>query len=267
MKAQTWAQIAPGDPQPRIGNSKATERIAETSPRRLARIAGGLYLIIILGGFFAIGYVPASIVVAGDAAATIHNVLAHELLYRLGLVAHIIIQPCNIALAVIFYDLFKVVNRRISLLVMCFLLVGTAVESAYLLNQFVPLILLEGGRSVSVLTAEQLQAQVSMPLELLVTGYSLSEVFYVGYLLLTGYLIFRSTFIPRTVGVLLAIGGLCYLIYSFAYFLSPSFAAQLVPYIQLPSGIGELILCLWLLVMGVNVQRWNEQAKAAGMHT
>jgi hypothetical protein len=232
----------------------------------LARIAGGLYLIIIVGGFFAIGYVPAAIVVAGDAAATAHNILTRELLYRLGLVAHIIILPCNIVLAVIFYDLFKVVNRRISLLVVGFLLVGTAVESAYLLNQFVPLILLDGERSMSVLTAEQLQTQVSTPLELLATGYSLGQVFYVGYLLLTGYLIFRSTFIPRTVGILLAIGGLCYLIYSFAYFLSPGFAAHLVPYIQLPSGIGELVLCLWLLVMGVNAQRWSEQARAAGMH-
>ena len=206
---------------------------------------------------------PAAIVVSGDAAATAHNILAHELLYRLGIVVHIIVLLTNIPLTVIFYDLFKVVNRRLALSMVYFLLVGTAVEGAYLLNQFVPLILLDGGRSVSELTAAQLQSQVSMPLTLLAVGYSLAEMFYIGYLLVTAYLIVRSTFLPRAVGVLLAIGGVCYLIYSFADFVAPGFAAQLVPYIQLPSGIGELSFCLWLLVKGVNEQRWEARAKAA----
>jgi hypothetical protein len=239
------------------------ERRAQASPRLLARIAGALYLVNILCGFFAIGYVPAAIVVSGDPAATARNILAHESLYRLGIVAHIIGLLTNIPLMVIFYELFKVVNRRISLLVVCFLLVGTAIEGAYLLNQFTPLILLNGGTSLDGLTAAQLQAQVSTPLALLAIGYSLAQVFYVGYLLLTGYLIVRSNFLPRILGALLAIGGLCYLLYSFAALLAPEFAAHLVPYIQLPSGIGELSLCVWLLVVGVNSRRWKEQASAA----
>src|SRR6266581_7814321 len=157
MKAQSGARIEPREPQQRSGDSKVIERIAGASPRHLARIAGGLYLIIIVGGFFAIGYVPAALVVPGDAAATAHNILMHELLYRLGLVAHIIVLPCNIPLAVIFYDLFKVVNRRLSLLVVFFTLVATAVESANLVNQFVPLVLLDGGPYSSAFTAQQLQ--------------------------------------------------------------------------------------------------------------
>lgn len=240
-----------------------TIRNAAASPRSWARIAGVMYLINIIGGLFTIGYLSAALVVNGDAATTAHNIQTHEQLYRLGIVVHIIVLLTNFPLAIIFYDLFKVVNRRLSLLVLCFLMVGTAIEGSYILNQFVPLSLLEGGRSVSGLPAEQLQAQVSMPLELSAVGYSLGQVFYVGYLLVTGYLIFRSTFLPRTVGVLLAIGGLCYLVYSFADVLAPGFAAHLVPYIQLPSGIGELSLCLWLLVIGVNVQRWMERASAA----
>jgi Domain of unknown function (DUF4386) len=244
--------------------SVMTERIAEASPQRLARIAGGLYLIVIVAGGFAIGYVPAAIVVPGDAAATAHNIQAHELLYRMGIVAHVITLVCNVPLAVILYDLFKVVNRRLALLVLFFSLVGTAFEAAYLLNQFVPLILLEGGRSVSALTAEQLQAQVATPLALLAIGFSLGQVFYSGYILAAAFLVFRSTFLPRAVGVLLAIGALCYLTYSFADFLAPGFASHLVPYIQVPSGIAELSLCMWLLVMGVNVQHWKEQARAAG---
>src|SRR5262249_48841567 len=141
-----------------------------------------LYLIIIVAGAFAISYVPAALVVPGDAAATAHNIQAHELLYRAGIVAHVIILPCNVLLAVLFYDLFTVVNRRLALLVVFFTLVGTAVEAAYLLNQFAPLILLAGGRSPSTLTAEQLQGQVSAPLALQAIGYNVSQVFYDGYL-------------------------------------------------------------------------------------
>jgi len=239
------------------------ERIAETSPRRWARIAGGLYLTVIVGGIFAVGFVPAAIVVPGDAAATAHNILGNELLYRLGLVAHIIILAFNMPLAVIFYGLFKVVNRRLSLLVAFFTLVGTAIEGANLLNQFAPLILLEGGRYSSVFSAEQLQALAYMPLELQLIGFNLALVFFGFYCLSIGYLVFRSTFLPRIVGVLMAIGGLCYLTNSFAYFLAPGFAASLFPYIQVPSLIGEGSLTLSLIVIGVNVQRWKEQASAA----
>jgi Domain of unknown function (DUF4386) len=240
-----------------------TERIADASPRTLARIAGSLYLIIIVAGAFAIGYVPAALVVAGDAAATVHNIQTHELLYRLGLVAHVVILPANVLLAVILYDLFKVVNRRLALLVLVFTVVGTAVEAANVLTQFTPLVLLEGGRSVSTLTADQLQAQVSTPLALQAIGYNVSQVFYDGYLLCAAYLIFRSTFLPRALGVVLAIGGLSYLTYNFADFLSPRVAAQLVPLLA-PGGIAEIALMLWLLLVGVNVLKWQERANAAG---
>lgn len=263
MKAQHAVSIEPRDLQQPAGDSKVMKWNEGASPWHLARIAGGLYLIIIVGGFFAIGYVPAAIVVAGDAAATAHNILVHEPLYRLGLAAHIIILMCNIPLAVIFYDLFKVVSRRFSLLVVFFTLVGTAVEGANLLNQFAPLMLLGGGHYLSVFTTEQLQALAYMPLASQTISYDIQQVIYAGYLIAAGYLVFRSTFLPRIVGVLLAIGGLCYLTYSFASFIAPGFAAHLVPYIQLPSGVAELSLCLWLLVIGVNTQRWKEQASVA----
>src|ERR1035437_2745994 len=114
------------------------EWIAEASPRQLARIAGCLYLLNIVGGAFAIGFVPAMLDVAGNSAATAHNIQANDLLYRSGLLAHIGIDVTAVFMAVIFYDLFKMVNRRLALLVVFFTLVGTAVESANLLNQFVP---------------------------------------------------------------------------------------------------------------------------------
>jgi hypothetical protein len=146
-----------------------------------------------------------------------------------------------------------------------FTLVGTAVEGANLLNQFAPLTLLGSGHYLSVFTPEQLQALAYMSLDPQGASYNIQQVFYAGYLLAAGYLVFRSTFLPRAIGVLLVIGALCYLTYSFASIVAPEFAGHLVPYIQLPSGLAELSLTLWLLVVGVNAQRWQEQASAAGV--
>lgn len=263
MNAQPGARSEPRDPEPRTGEAHVMNQMAGVSPRQLARIAGGLYLINIVGGSFAFGY-PDALVVPGDAAATARNILAHELLYRLSLVAHLIVVLTNIPMAVIFYDLFKVVNRRLALLSMLFTLMATAVEGANLLTQFTPLLLLEGGHSLHAsFTPEQVQALASLPFGSQAIVYDLQQVIYASGFLVDGYLIVKSTFIPRTVGVGLWIGALCYLTYSFADLLAPGFAAYLFPYIQVPSGLAELSLCLWLLVMGVNVSRWEAQASIA----
>src|SRR2546428_2838680 len=140
--------------------------------RQLARIAGGLYLINIVGGAFAIGIVPAMLVVSGDASATAHNIQSHELLYRSSLVAHIVVCVTNVPLAVIFYDLFKIVNRRLALLVVFFTLVATAGEAAGLLNQFVPLVLLGTGPYASPLSASHAHVLEHMSLDLAGIRYS-----------------------------------------------------------------------------------------------
>jgi hypothetical protein len=117
------------------------DSIADGSPRRLARIAGGLYLINILGGAFAIAVVPAMLVVPGDLVATARNIQAHELLYRSGLAAHLLVTTTNVPLAVIFYELFKVVNRRLALLDACFIVVATAIgRLGCLIGRTVPLL-------------------------------------------------------------------------------------------------------------------------------
>jgi hypothetical protein len=209
------------------------------SPRQLARIAGVLYLLNIVAGFIAIGVVPTMLFVEGDAAATLHSIHANELLYRLSLSAHMIPILCNVPLVIILYDLLKGVSRRVALMKVFYSVVGTAVESANLLHQFTPLVLLDGAHGLHALTADQMQVLAYPPLRLQTFGYEIQQVIYAGYLLAAGYLVFRSTFLPRVIGVLLAIGALSYLFYSFASFLSPEFAARLVPYIQLPSLVGE----------------------------
>jgi hypothetical protein len=237
--------------------------ITEESPRLKARIAGGLYLIVIIAGAFHYGFVRSAMVVSADANATAANILKNELLYRLGFLAAIILLCCNVPLALIFYDLFKVVNRSLSALVAFFILVATAIETGNLLNFFAPLILLGGVHQQTAFTPEQLQSLAYMFLELQLIGFNLAAVFFAFYDLLLGYLVFRSSFLPRMLGALMVIGGLCYLTNSFATFLSPGFGAHLVPYIQLPSGVAELSLCLWLLLIGVDVPRWEKQASAA----
>lgn len=238
------------------------DSVAGAWPRQLARIAGALYLINIVGGAFAISVVPAMLIVQGDAAATAHNIATHELLYRAGLAVHVLVTVTNVPLAVIFYDLFKVVNRRIALLDAFFILVATAIEAAGLVNQFATLALLGHGPYASTLPAAQLQALAYLPTDLSHIGYSIHTVFFGFDIICMTYLVIRSGFLPKAIGVLLAVDGLAYLIYSFTDILAPGLAADLVPWIQLPALFGEGALCLWLLVVGVDVEQWKEWTTA-----
>src|SRR4030088_258504 len=142
------------------------DSVEGASPRQLARMAGALYLGNIVGGAFAITIVPAMVLVAGNAAAPAHNIQTHELLYRSGLVAHVLVTVTNVPLALIFYELFKVVNRRLALLDAFFILVATAIEAAGLLNQFTPLVLLGDESLAAALPTAQLQAPAHVPLGL-----------------------------------------------------------------------------------------------------
>jgi hypothetical protein len=235
------------------------DSVAGASPRRPARVAGALYLINIMAGAFAIGLVPA-LLVGPDMATTVHDIQTHELLYRLGLVAHIVVTMTNVPMAVIFYDLFKVVNRRLALLDVFFTLVATAVEVAGIINQFTPLVLLDHRRYADALPSAQLQALAYLPSDLSTIDYCVYGLFFGFDMMCIAYLVFRSAFLPRTIGVLLAIDGLAYLVYGFANLISPGFAAHLVPWTQLPTIFGEGSLCLWLLIAGVNVERWKRHA-------
>jgi uncharacterized protein DUF4386 len=235
---------------------------AETSsPRLQARIAGGFYLINILTGVFAILFVRSAVLVPGDAAATAANILAHEMRFRLGFAAEIVTCLTNIPLAVIFYNLFKIVNKNLALADVCFTLVGTAIEGVMLVNHFAPLILLTGGGSLSAYTPQQLQAQGYLSLQMMDVGLAIALVFFGFDCLVVGYLILRSTFVPRIIGILLAIEGLGYLINSFTQFIAPALQARIFPYFM-ATAIGEISLTLWLIVFGVNESRW---ASAAGI--
>lgn len=232
------------------------------SPRRLARMAGALYLVNIVAGAFAIGVVP-TVLVVHNMATTAHNIQAHELLYRLGLAAHVIVTVTNVPMALLFYELLKVVNRRLALLDVFFSLVATAVEAASLLGQFTPVVLLGSRHYASALPPAQLHALAYLPGDLATTDYSIYTVFYGFDFIVVAYLVFNSMFLPRVIGVLLAIDAATYLASGFATMIAPGVAAHLGAWVGLPTIIAEGSLCLWLLVAGVNVERWREQASAA----
>jgi hypothetical protein len=236
-------------------------RAAEMSPRVKARIAGALYLISGQAFSFSEFSVRGKLVVNHDAAATAHNILTNETLYRLGFAAELV--PLYLVVTFILYDLLKPVNRSLSQLAYVFSIVGCTLSALNCLIHFAPLVVLGGLNSSTAFTSDQLQALALMSLKLSAEGLNICMVFFGFYCILIGYLIFRSTFLPRIIGVLLVIAGICYLINSFTTFLAPAFAAHLYPYILIPGG-PELVLAFWLLVMGVNVQRWTEQAGAAG---
>jgi hypothetical protein len=238
------------------------ERPVEASPRTLARIGGVLYLIIIAVGLFDEAYVRDRILVAGDAAATAANIRSLEALWRFGIAAEFLLLICGICLTLIFFVLLRPVSRELALLAIFFNLVSLGVEASvqiYLLGALFPL-----GKAeyLKAFAPEQLNALASLSIKSHSYGFGVDLIFFGCVCLLLGYLIFKSGFLPKTIGVLMQIAGLSYLTNSFAMILAPSFANQLFPAILIPAFVGEASLCLWLLVKGVNVEKWNARAGA-----
>jgi hypothetical protein len=235
------------------------ERISEQSPRFKARMAGVCQLLEALTATFGQVIVRDKLVVAGNAAATAANILGHEPLFWLGFASSLIGVAFHIAWAALMYELLRPVNRSLSLLAVFVILVGCAIQALTSFLYLTPLLILKGGSSLSAFTPEQLQALALMFLKLNAYAFNSDLVFFGLWCVLTGYLIFRSTFLPPILGVLLSISGLGFLTY-----LYPPLAYRLFfPYIAVASALGEIPLELWLIVMGVNAQRWKQQASAA----
>jgi hypothetical protein len=242
-----------------MSTAAPAKRTTEASPRVQARLAGVIALITTTSGFAAIA--SANLVVYDDAAMTAHNILSHEPLFRLA-VAGDVLSLLYIVYTLLLYDLFRPVSRSLSLLAAFFSLAGCAVGAVNSLLLSAPLVILGDTQPLHGFTVEQIQALALLFLKLQAQGGNISMVLFGAYTLMVGYLIIRSTFLPRILGALLALSGLGYLINSFASFLAPAFAAHLTPWILIPGG-AELLLAFWLLVFGVYAQPWREQARAA----
>lgn len=227
------------------------EQIKMMTNKKLARIAGLLYLIVIGTGLFAEVFVRQALRVPGDAITTAHNIQASEMLYRLGFVADLTNFIIGLPCILIFYMLFKQVNKYLALLAIFFVIIQTAIIAVNLLNQASPLLFLGGEQYLKSFQPNQLAMLSNHALDLQAQGYAIGLVFFGFYCLIIGYLIIKSTFLPRILGVFYGLAGLCYVINSYAMFLSPNFASTLFPYIMIPSFVGEFSVSVWLLIMGV----------------
>src|SRR5438132_9914463 len=235
-----------------------TAAMTETSPRFKARITGVLYLLTMLTGIFAQGFVSGRLVVDGDAAATATNILTHKSLFQLGFAVYLIEMACQVAITALFYDLLKPAGRSVSLVAAFLGLAGCVIKTVSRLFYIAPLFILGGAHYLSAFNSEQLQALALLFLKVNDHGAGIALVFFGFYALLTGYLMIRSTFLPRILGVLSVLGGLGWL--SFLYL---PLGYRLFPYIAAFGILGSASLLLWLLVFGVNEQRWKEQASGA----
>jgi len=222
---------------------------AKEGTPHLARTAGILYLVIILLGLFSEVFVRSGLVVQGDPAATARNLSDSEFLFRLGFVGDLIVFLCDVVVAVLLYVLLRPVNKTVSMVTAALRLTGTAIYGVNLLNHFAALLLLDGREYLGVFHPGQLQALALFFLDLHGHGYDLGLVFFGFHCLGLGYLFLKSNLFPRSLGILMILAFIGYIVGSGTLFLFPG-AAELVAPVYLGPLVGETALCLWLIFRG-----------------
>ena len=217
-----------------------------------ARIAGALYWVVIAGGLFA-GAVQGFLTVAGDPAATAQTIAAHEVLWRWGIGVHLVYLAFPaIIMDVLLYRIFKPVEPTVALLALASALTAGAVEGAALLQLYVPLAAGEAHAPLVALGEGERQALAYLAIRLYETGSGFALLFFSGFCAAIGALILRSRLLPRALGVMMLLAGICYLVSSLTSVVTPSLAGLLLPWILLPCFVGEASLATWLLIKGVD---------------
>ena len=228
-------------------------------PQLYARIGGILYLVIIVAGLTGEMFVRNSVIVSGDAAATAANLVASRSIWRVGIAGDLVMHLCDVGLMLVFYVLLRPVSRNLALLAVLFNLIQTAVLVANKMNLLVPLFLLGDAKYLQAFTPQQLQALSYVALRTHDYGFGVGLIFFGMVCLVVGYLIIQSGYLPKAIGVMMQIAGVCYIANSFALVLYPPLASALFPFILLPPFLAELSLALWLLVKGVDTAKWAER--------
>ncbi|MFC1481314.1 DUF4386 domain-containing protein [Candidatus Neomarinimicrobiota bacterium] len=233
-----------------------SNQTTKTSPLHLARTAGWLYLLMVPFAIFGVMWVPSIMFVPGDAAATANNIMASEGLFRLGIVSALIVQVLHIFVVLALYRLLKPVSKNWASLLVIFGLVGVPISMLSELNQYAALALLSGADYLATFTADQLNTQVTLFLGLREQGLIIAWIFWGLWLYPMGYLVFKSGYIPRILGILLMIGCVGYQIDFLTTVLFPNSAVL----ISGVTSIGEIFLPLWLVIKGVDVEQWDKWA-------
>jgi Domain of unknown function (DUF4386) len=238
--------------------------VSSRAPHAKARLAGILYLVSAMPAGFSV-WVFSKLVVRGDPAASAAHVLASEGLFRAGFVADLVGILFFIAAVLLLYELFEVVNPTLAKLSLLFNLMGAVIQSLEALQDLAALMLLKGGPTFALAT-DQARTLAFLFLRLHTLGYILAMLFYGSASGLIGWLILRSTFLPRILGVLMIVDGLGYIAFSLANLLAPPLAMRLYPFLPFGTAIiGELSLIVWLIVKGVSSERWERQAGMTGV--
>ena len=223
--------------------------------QRYARIAGALFLVSLVAGGLGEAYIPSKIIVAHYAAATVANIKNFESLYRLGFATFLIESLCDITLVVILYALLKPVSKELSLLAAFFGLVGTALFAFAELFYFAPLLLIAGGADyLKVFAPDQLNSLVLLSMKFYGFAGMIFTAYYGMSWIVRAYLIFRSGYLPKFLGILMAIGGIGFVARNFLLILAPAYASDVFLMLMFPGG---LAMTIWLLVKGVDVAKWN----------
>lgn len=237
-------------------------RSIEDSPLWYARLGGAFYLAIILFGGFSEGFVNSKLM-AGDAATTAHNILASPGLWRLGTALNLLVVLSAVPLMWIEFQLLRPVSKSLALLALLLNGVSLAVESVSKLFQLLVLPILQSADYLRAWGPARVALLANLALRSHDIAFNIALVFFGLTCLVNGYLIFKSGFLPAVLGVLMQVAGAAYLVACLAALFAPALAAQLIPAILLPPLVGELSLCLWLLIKGVNIVRWQEVQDSA----
>ena len=214
-----------------------------------SRLAGMIYLMLVLTGIFNLMYVPSKLIVWTDAAATVANISQFQLLYRAGVAAGVLSYVFYLLLPLVLFDIFKDVNRRYAVTMAALAIVSVPVSLFNMVDKVNVLTLLGNASYLTALTAEQLQAQVMLLLHSYNNGLAVVQIFWGLWLFPLGYLIVKSGYLPKVLGVLLMIGCLGYLTLFFGRLLFPE--VSIPSFVSKPASIGEIGTCLWLLIMGI----------------
>jgi len=236
---------------------------SHASVQTYARIAGVLFLITVVAGGFGEFFVPSKLIVSADATATANNIIASNSLFRIGFASYLVEAMCDVALTLILYVLLRPVHKDVALLAAFFRVVSTAVFAVAELFYFAASLILGGADYLKTFSPEQLHSLALLSLKLYGYGAGIFMVFYGVPSILLGYLIFQSGYLPKFLGVLLALGGLGFVTRNFALVLAPASASS---FFLLPMTLAAVSLTVWLLVRGVDVAKWEQRAATPRPH-
>jgi hypothetical protein len=227
-------------------------RFVERTPINVGRLTGACYLAVFLTGFVYLALIPHIGLTGSDFGQAVNDIVAHQTAFWVGYAAFLASIALRLILMLLFYELFKPVNKNLSRLAVSFNIVATSVQAAMAVFLLVPIALLTHSHDhlLASFTLGQLHDLAALALQLNYYGYTIALVFFGGYDILIGYLAYKSGFIPRAIGVLMVITGIGWLTY-----IAPDTAANLVPLNLIAGVVGETAMILWLLLNGADAKQ------------